>query len=180
MLGVWVVYKSLVFAGSSCLLYPTHLWCFLPKVRSKILHGVLLLPSSQNPHPITPCVVLVHQTCHLFHDERCFVGSWSIKTPSSLGLPVFIILHTSDVFPKQHGKHVMVLICLLGFKMPRPSSYVWVWSTKTAYILQRCCSACWPLKFCLIVFYGCLDASKHCQSVELAVMFEKTICAAIA
>ena len=59
------------------------------------------------------------------------VYTWSIKTSSLPGLPVFIISHTSGVFPKHHGVQSMVFACLLGLKMPALSGNVWVWSAKT-------------------------------------------------
>lgn len=44
---------------------------------------------------------------------------------------------------------------------------------QSAYEHPECCPTCWPLKFCLIVFYGRLDTCKHCKSEMHAAMLTK-------
>jgi len=109
-----------------------HFRFLLPKSRNIIAMVFSCLLLSQNPHPITPCVVVGHQNRYHTIHERCLVDTWSIKTCSSPGLPVFIIPHSPSLLSKIPENESMVFSCLLGLKMPRPFRHVWVWSTKTA------------------------------------------------
>jgi len=148
VLGAWVVYKNLFFAGSSCLLYPTHLWCFLPKCVSYLpMVSACLLPS-QNPHPKTPCVAVVHQICYLIRYEWCMVNTWSIKISSLLGLPVLIILYFRFLFSK------MSVPSAHGFRLP-PSSQnippakpcvVVVHQNRSLFSHERCLVDTWSIK----------------------------------